>query len=217
MSGFIIILIILVLIAINKKSTSRKYNGVKVYPDNSSTNTKNYYFNGDSQTNLENLDRIQEKNEQIMRDNYSVKAVDAMHKAKEAIKAKQFDAAWRLFHNAKTYFLKHANQMEMSIESSLGLQGMVHEEMANMLRLEGRHKDALTHIIYWIATDNRTLKKHDQKLLSYLKRAKLEHISLSEAIDFIGEVRNCYDFRIIQNKVNEWESKGEKFNESTYR
>jgi len=209
MSGFIIILIILVLIAINRKSKSRKNNGVKVYPDNSSTNTKNYYFNGDSQTNLENLDRIQERNEQIMRDDYSGKAAEAMHKAKAAIKEKQFDTAWGLYNDAKIYFLKHANQMGFSIEGTIGIQGLVHEEMANMLRLEGRHKDALTHIIYWIATDNRTLKKHDQKLSSYLKRAKLEHISLSDAKDFIGEVRNGYDFRMIQNKVNEWESKGE--------
>ena len=135
------------------------------------------------------------------------KAAGAKRKSLAAVKAKEFDKAWKLFHQQKEFYLKHANKMGFSVAQTLALEGTVHEQMANMLRLEEKHKDALIHIIYWIASDTKKIKRHDQKLSAYFKRAKFENIDVSEAYRFIEEGNGHIDIRVIQGKVQEWEYK----------
>jgi hypothetical protein len=138
---------------------------------------------------------------------YLGKAANAKHKALAATKAKEFDKAWKLFHKQKQYYLQHANKMGFSVAQTLALEGSVHENMANVLRLESRHKDALIHIIYWIASDTKKIKRHDQKLSAYFERVKFENVDIDEAQNFINKSNGHIDIRVIQGKVQEWEYK----------
>ena len=41
---------------------------------------------------------------------YLGKAAEAGHEAQAAVKDKEFDKAWRLFHEQKSFYMQHANR-----------------------------------------------------------------------------------------------------------
>ncbi len=135
------------------------------------------------------------------------KAAIAKRKAISAIKNKKYDIAWGLFHEQKENFMKHAVRSEFSQRQIFALDSSVSEIFANILRLEGRHHEALVHIIYWIACSDKQTKRQHEKLIAYFNRAKLKNVEYSVVEGFIESMKRDPDFRVIQNNVKGWSEK----------
>lgn len=133
------------------------------------------------------------------------RAAQAGHEARSAVKAKHFDNAWRLFHEQKQFYLKHATRSNFSSVDTVALDATVNEELANILRLENKHDQAFVHIVYWIiACSNRPIKRHKQKLQAYFNRCKFQKTPLESVRRFIEDSRGAPDFASVQRKVSEW-------------
>ncbi|HAV3707902.1 hypothetical protein ACFZ8N_10345 [Acinetobacter baumannii] len=107
-------------------------------------------------------------------DDYLGKAANEKRAAKTAIKEKRFDDAWRHLNNQKEYYLRHASRMGFSKTDTLVLDSSPHEDMANILRLEGKHENALSNISYTYKATyaaNRPIITLEKKLEAYYNRA----------------------------------------------
>jgi len=137
------------------------------------------------------------------------KAAEAGHKAKAAVKAKQYDEAWGFYHDQKSFYMQHANRSGFTAKQAIALDASVHEDMANILRLENKHEDALVHIVYWIlAGSDRPLKRHQQKLQSYFNRCKFSNTTPSEAAKAIDAQTEMPEFNLAKSIVTDWVSRG---------
>ena len=107
-------------------------------------------------------------------EDYLGKAAHEKQSAKIAIKEKRFNDAWRHLNNQKDLYLKHAHRMQFSEIHTLVIDSSPHEDMANILRLEGKHKNALSNISYTYKAahlaDRPTITL-EKKLEAYYNRA----------------------------------------------
>ncbi|MBU2970781.1 hypothetical protein KO527_15625 [Pseudoalteromonas sp. C2R02] len=101
--------------------------------------------------------------EEMVKRDHLGKEAKAGHKAKDAIKNKKYDEAWGFLHEQKLQYMEHANISGFNVEQTLALDADVHENLANVLRLENKHKDALIHIVYWVTAQNHRPKKNHEK------------------------------------------------------
>lgn len=124
--------------------------------------------------------------------------------SRAATKAGEYDRAWGLLHEQKSLYMKHASRCNWKAEDVLNLDGSVSQPLANILRLEGNHGQALVHILYWIITARNPIKGHDQKLKAYFDRCKFEGVSLDEAKQFIAQSKGQPDFAAIQSEIGKW-------------
>lgn len=76
------------------------------------------------------------------------KAAEAGQKAKDAKRTKEYDKAWGLYHEQKMLYMQHANRSDFTNRQVLALDSQVHEDLANILRVEKKNDNALTHILY---------------------------------------------------------------------
>lgn len=107
-------------------------------------------------------------------EDYLGKAANEKQSAKIAIKEKRFDDAWRHLNNQKILYLQHAHRMHYSAIHRLVLESSPHEDMANILRLEGKHKNALSNMSYTYKaayTASRPIITLEKKLEAYYNRA----------------------------------------------
>ncbi|WP_250222267.1 hypothetical protein [Acinetobacter baumannii] len=107
-------------------------------------------------------------------DDYLGHAANSKKLAQIAIKERRFDDAWKHLNHQKDYYLKHASRMGFSKTETLVIDSSPHEDMANVLRLEGKHKNALSSISYtYMAayTANRPIITLEKKLEAYYNRA----------------------------------------------
>ena len=79
-----------------------------------------------------------------------------------SVKNKEYSKAWEAFHKQKHCFMKHADEHNFTAQQTLALDASVGENLANILRLEGKHVDALVHIIYWVSTSSRITKVQEK-------------------------------------------------------
>ena len=129
-------------------------------------------------------------------------AAESKHAAKAAIKEKRLDDAWRLLHDQQRHWLLHANRFRFTKSETLSLLSSIHEDMANVLRLEKRHDAALSHLIYCLSTAAIPTQAQRKKLGSYFSRCKFssEH-TVSEMEARIKEFRKNPQFTDIQKCV----------------
>jgi len=147
--------------------------------------------------------------EDFQRNDFLGKAAEAGHKAKTAVKSEKYDEAWRHYHEQKSFYMQHANRSGFTAKQALALDTSVHEEMANILRLESKHEDALVNIVYWVlAGVDRPIKRHQQKLKSYFNRCKFKNTQLSEAEKLIAANAQLPEFMVAKAMVSEWVSLG---------
>lgn len=132
------------------------------------------------------------------------KAAKAKHQALAAIKARDFDTAWKHLHEQKGFYLQHASRVGFTPQQTVALDASVSENMANILRMEGKHKEAFVHILYWAISSTRSTKNQENKLLAYYKRAKFFKIGLMDVHQFIEDNSPMPDYREIQNAVKVW-------------
>ena len=129
--------------------------------------------------------------------------------ADEAKKNGELNAAWRLLQEVKEHYLEHAIQCKFTGEQTLALDGSVSEAMADILRLEARHDDALVHTLYCIATSPQPTKCQMRKLGAYLRRSRAAETSPQEVDRVIAEFRRNPNFQILQHAVFSWRSHGD--------
>jgi len=164
------------------------------------TQLSNHKSNFDSQEVIEkmNLPELDESD-------HLGDAAKARYRALEHIKNKEFDEAWKALNEQKEHYLNHAKKNGFTKLQTLALDASAHEDMANILRLEKKHNDALVNILYWVRTsNNRSIQRHENKLRAYFNRCKYKNTNLDEAIQFSKCTRTDFDLRIAQLKVNEW-------------
>lgn len=133
-------------------------------------------------------------------------AAEAKKSAQQAVREKRFDDAWRIFHAQKTHYLQHAKNYGHSTRQALALDGSVHEELANIRRLENNHEDALVHLLYCVITSTHPTKSQQQKISTYFNRCKFPLAKLSDAEALIETLRKKPDFRALQQAVANWRS-----------
>lgn len=125
------------------------------------------------------------------------KAANEKRLAKLAIKEKRLDDAWGHLNNQKIYYMQHANKARFSLLDTLVLDSSPHEDMANILRVEGKHLDALQHLSYVYMTNfkaKRPLTTLEKKLSTYHKRSSLDSsfsiflrkLKQTPSVDFIS-------------------------------
>jgi len=135
---------------------------------------------------------------------YLGKAAVAGDKARKAIKSGNLDKAWEHYHKQKQLYAGHAKRSEFTPAQALALDGSVSESLANVLRLEGKHQEALVHLIYSVATSPRPSKAQEKKITAYFNRAKLSKVSIEEVERFVEKTRNRPDLRAIQLAIARW-------------
>lgn len=153
--------------------------------------------------------RIQAIMDYSEKHDYLGKAAEAGRKAQAAVKAGKLDKAWRHYHEQKKFYGLHASRNNYTNRQVLSLDSQVHEGMANILRLEKKHNDALCHILYWvIASNGKPIKRHDQKIKAYFNRCKYRNTSLKEAKTYSRSKKSLPEFSKAQSKVAEWRQRG---------
>jgi len=136
-------------------------------------------------------------------------AAAAAGHAIQAIREKDLDRAWRLLHEQKEHYARHAARAEFTARQTLALDASVGEQLANVLRLEGRHHEALVHVIYWVACSPGRTKNEEAKLGAYFKRAKLPGITRANLEQFMEALQPLPDFPAIQRQVEIWRGSGD--------
>lgn len=134
-------------------------------------------------------------------------AAAAKKAAKQAIKDRRLDDAWRLLHEQQDHYLRHASRQGFTRRQTLALAGSIHEDLANILRLEGRHDQALASIMYLAATTTPPAPKAiKKKLETYFARCKFKRTGKDKLTLFMRALRGDPDLRAAQAVVEEWRS-----------
>lgn len=136
------------------------------------------------------------------------KAAIAGSKAQEAVASGKFDIAWGLHNEQKQHYLQHATRCGFTKSQVLVLDASVSQPMANILRLEGKHHDALVHIVYWVAASPRVTKSQQQKLPAYFNRCRFKSVALSDLNDLVETSRIEPDFVHIRDVIGGWQDRG---------
>lgn len=138
-------------------------------------------------------------------------AAEAKAKGKEAVKARNYDDAWYYFNQQKSAYVNHINSPVGSFTRTQAsvLLSSVHENLADVLRLEGKHRKALEHIVYWYAwgkASGRLKKSMTAKLKAYVKRCDYEKCDLEMVTYFANqEASSAPDFIRIQSVISGWQ------------
>ena len=111
----------------------------------------------------------------------------------------------QLIQQQKHFYSQLTDQQSISISITemIGLDSNVSKDLANILRLEKKHKDALVHIIYWVANSKSVTKDQESKLRAYFNRAKLTGPTVDDVMDYCLAA-GIKEFHVIQNDVDSW-------------
>lgn len=136
-------------------------------------------------------------------------AAAAGRNAEAAIKLHELEKAWGYYQEQKSLYMLHASKSKLTSRQALALDASVSIEMANILRLEGRHQEALAHVLYWaIGTANLNTERRNQKVRAYFNRCELKRTRFHEVVDHVESSKGLTDLRSVQAKVREWIEKG---------
>lgn len=139
----------------------------------------------------------------ISKDDHLGLAENANYCAKLAMKNKDYKEAWSLFQERKDQFYTHTQKQDFSFYHTTMIVADVHEDFANILRLEGNHKQAFVDMIFCVAGEYPTVKYKAKKLPAYFNRAKLNDVPFEEVEEFIYSIKDLPDYAVIQKKVEQ--------------
>ena len=106
--------------------------------------------------------------------------------------------------DAKQLYILHAKQNEFTYKQTVALVGGLDRGLANICKLEGRHKQALIHIIYCSACKELCDKARLLTVRPYFNRCKFKNSILQAALDLASNQVGSPDFRYIQDVVSKW-------------
>ena len=136
---------------------------------------------------------------------YLGKAARAGKRARKAIEAGDFDGAWRYYHEQKMHYMGQAKRCEFTPAQTLALDGSVSRSLANILRVEERHPEALVHFIYYYCTLPRISKSDTKQLAAYFNRSKISAVDINDVQKFVKSLGSLPDFRVIQAMCDRWQ------------
>lgn len=201
---FVLSVVVIIIVCLILKKNGNKQSIENEYKPVSRSGMKEAKYSGNMFTGKCVESGVKESNGNIQEDFLGVAAQVGL-KAKKAMKLKNFDEAWGLFQEQKFLYMKHANQAGFSAKQALALDSKVHEDMANILRQEGKHNDALVHIVYWVlAGSEQPKKRHDQKLQTYFNRCKSQKISFETAKENMNKLKKPVNFLDAKSIVSDW-------------
>lgn len=129
-------------------------------------------------------------------------------KLKELIKEKQYEQAWKLTHEISEIHIKHINAT--SYVNTPGIQdwalcfsNSVAEYRAVILSKEGKHIDALLQSVWRAAVEHRPIKKYEEKMLAYLKKAKVD-LTPSELIQILNRTRQHKNIDLLREEIKRY-------------
>ena len=126
-------------------------------------------------------------------------------KASTAVKEKEFDLAWWIYHQIKALHFEHANKFNFAQEHIIGMDSGISKSFGNILRLEGKHQQALVHILYWQLGETRpNVKRNVKKIRAYYNRSKISSITFEDLIEWMDSWNGLADYAAIQNQVSDW-------------
>lgn len=126
-------------------------------------------------------------------------------KSRGAIKAGRYDEAWRLLHEQKLLYMKHAKRYGHTPRQALALDGSVSASLANILRLEGKYDEALVHMLYSVANRDGPLSESmKKKVLEYFNRCRFENLTFDQALAQISAPGELVQLPELQAKVSDW-------------
>jgi hypothetical protein len=121
--------------------------------------------------------------------------------ADDAIRQRRYDEAWRLLHQQKEQYGKHASRYGMTAPQAIALDASVHESLANVRRLEGKHDEALVHLLYCVWSSPQPTKAQEKKVQSYFGRCRFDSATFDDLQRF---KLSSPSFLIIRNRVSDW-------------
>ena len=133
-------------------------------------------------------------------------AANAKHEANWYVSNGDLDKAWGLYHRQQHHYSQHATKdgSVFTPEATIALISSVNESLANILRLESKHRDALIHMIYCIAGTTKPTKSQLKKLPAYFKRAKFSNTTFYDMERLISQQRPLADIQEIIGCVVGW-------------
>ena len=93
-------------------------------------------------------------------------AANAKHEADWCVRNGDHDRAWGFYHEQQNRYLLHTTKRGSAFtpEATAALISSVNESFANILRLEAKHRQALSHMIYCVAGATKPTKGQLKKL-----------------------------------------------------
>jgi len=155
---------------------------------------------------IETVNRHEEFNDLVEHRDYLESAAEKKCEALNLIKEKRFDDAWRVLHQKKQLLMLHSNQYGCTKQQAIAIDGAVHEHLANILRLEGRHDEALIHCVYWIksSADHHITTSQLKKLPAYLNRSSVNKDAHQSITDYATNPNDgLADISSIKSKLSE--------------
>ena len=143
----------------------------------------------------------------FVKHNHLGKAAVVKAELKKAIKEKDFDRAWAANEMIKYEYLLHAVHQHWNKTHTTRLSGRTFETSANILRLEGRHKEALRHFLYFLVHSASYSNSHLKKLRAYLGRSKLPGANTMAAMAFLEVSGVETEFQEIDEQLRLWADK----------
>lgn len=213
MTFLVLLIIVFVIIAFTRSHKANNQPKITTHKFVSRSGMENAEYSGNmftsSRLNITELEAGTDLNEIISEfeeGDCLGKAAEAGNKAKQAVKNKEFDKAWELLHEQKKHYMEHANKNGFSARQVFSLDSNVHESLANILRVEGKHHDAFFHVLYWvIASYHRPIKKHQQKLRAYFNRCKFKNTSINDVNNYIEQHgKSIVNILKIKEQVAKW-------------
>ena len=134
------------------------------------------------------------------------RAATAKQRGKAAVAQKRYHDAWRHFHEQKEHYLRQARRYGMTAQQTLALDGSVHEDLANIRRLEGNHDEALVHLLYCVSSSPRPTKAQLKKIFSYFSRCGFGRVNSDELSAYLANPRNS-DFVTARTCVAAWRAR----------
>jgi|GEM_PF-1777085 len=200
-AGILTLIVILVVVVIVAAQSGKRRKTSKPKPSRKRTRSTR-------QTTVaipaERIDDVLDALERMDTTDYLGMAAEAGHKAKAATEAGDFDGAWRLYHEQKAHYAGHAHRSEFTKAQAIALEGSVHRNLANLLRLEARHREALVHFLYYYASSPRRTKTDEKQISTYVNRAKIGS-SIDDVQKFIDGLGPIPNLRAIQIECTRWQ------------
>jgi hypothetical protein len=142
--------------------------------------------------------------DEMRKDSPVERATQSVQKASAALALGDLNTAWAYYQEAKEHYMDHAIQCRCTPAQVIDLDSSMSAPLANILRLENKHYDALCHIIYWAVGTERPMKMHDQQVSSYFKRCKFNKVVLEDVTSFVAVSRFSPDFVRIRDTIGAW-------------
>ena len=134
---------------------------------------------------------------------YLVLALDKGNEAQIAMREKNNTEAWDLLQSQTQLYSKYVASQSAGADALVALDSPVSKDLANLLRQEKKHKDALVHIIYWVGNSQSVTKDQQSKLRAYVNRAKLSVTTVDDVMGYCS-ADGVKQLHVVQKDVDNW-------------